>query len=145
MKNSMGISAPYPGLSVVRGGKVVFVRFDDPHRVLSTCPVNGGFKDDLAGVANHQMCESRGPFAPRPHGSREPAGHYLKKTADESGLPENIALLGTSVAMSRTAVECCSHGELTVAAVCTAGVGGQRGPGRGPVPGGGNGRWIHLP
>lgn len=41
-----------------RQGRFLFAAFKQPHRVLSTCRINGGFREDLTHVANHQSCEA---------------------------------------------------------------------------------------
>jgi hypothetical protein len=52
----------YDGVEMHREEKIVYARFLTPHRVISTCQVAGGLRDDLGYLYNHQ--------------SSEPAGHH---------------------------------------------------------------------
>ena len=40
-----------------RRGRFLAATFKRPHRALSTCRVNGGLREDLTHIANHQSCE----------------------------------------------------------------------------------------
>jgi hypothetical protein len=44
----------YDGIEIHRKEKIIYVNFLIQHRVISTCGVNGGLRDDLEGIANHQ-------------------------------------------------------------------------------------------
>ncbi len=70
-----------------RQGRFLTAAFKRPHRVLSTCRVNGGLREDLTHIANHQSCEGVG-HAARHHsivGLGPDAGHVAACT--EADLP----------------------------------------------------------
>jgi len=50
----------YDGVEIYREEKIVHARFLVPHRVISTCHVAGGLRDDLTHLYNHQSCEPSG-------------------------------------------------------------------------------------
>ncbi len=95
--------SPYPELEIVRGEKILYGKFHAPHLVLSTCRVNGGFREDLLYLANHQACEPK-PCPGREHGKclavRDPET-YHRLVCEYHGLPpEKTALLGTAANMT---------------------------------------------
>jgi hypothetical protein len=53
----MLLDTHYDGVKLYREEKIVYARFPAPHRVISTCPVAGGLRDDLTFLYNHQSCE----------------------------------------------------------------------------------------
>jgi len=46
--------------SLSRCGRYLCAALKRPHRVLSSCPVNGGLREDLTHICNHQSCEGAG-------------------------------------------------------------------------------------
>ncbi len=46
-----------------RRGRFLTAAFKRPHRVLSTCRINGRLREDLTHIANHQSCEGVGHVA----------------------------------------------------------------------------------
>jgi len=113
----------YDGIEIHRKEKIIYVNFLVQHRVISTCGVNGGLRDDLEGIANHQLCE---PLGHDRKGlkiiSESPFG-YLKSVCEKYGLsPEKIALLGTAANMNHAAVELQEYRGLQVVAISTGGV-----------------------
>ena len=113
----------YDGIEIHRKEKILYVNFLVQHRVISTCSVNGGLRDDLEGIANHQLCE---PLGHDRKGlkiiSESPFG-YLKSVCEKYGLsPEKIALLGTAANMNHAAVELQEYRGLQVVAISTGGV-----------------------
>ena len=107
-----------------RKGRFLFAALKKPHRVLSTCPVNGGLREDLAFIANHQSCEAVGHAVNR-HGAvmgMDPV-NYHRLACAESGLPPaTTALMGTAANMQCAVLSRAIHGELTVRVAATAGV-----------------------
>jgi len=94
---------PYAALEIYRGEKIIYGRFSEPHLVISTCRVNGGIREDLSYVANHQACEPK-PCSDKGHGKclavRDPEG-YHRLVCEYHGLPpEETALLGTAANMT---------------------------------------------
>ncbi|MGD8258548.1 MAG: adenosylcobinamide amidohydrolase, partial [Desulfobacterales bacterium] len=55
----------YNGVEIHREDKMVYAKFLCPHRVISTCKVNGGLRDDLEYIINHQSCEPNGHYRKR--------------------------------------------------------------------------------
>ena len=113
----------YDGIEIHRKEKIIYVNFLVQHRVISTCGVNGGLRDDLEGIANHQLCE---PLGHDRKGlkiiSESPFG-YLKSVCEKYGLsPEKRALLGTAANMNYATVESQEYRGLQVVAISTGGV-----------------------
>ena len=75
MKNNqdteMLIRTFYSGIEVHRDEKIIVVKFLVPHRVISTCRANGGLRDDLDLIYNHQSCEPNGRISDRSIGAPE--------------------------------------------------------------------------
>ncbi len=93
----------YDGLEIYRGEKILYGKFLAPHRVISTCRLNGGLREDLLFVANHQACEPK-PCPGKEHGRclavRKPE-RYHHLVCEYHGLPpKKTALLGTAANMT---------------------------------------------
>lgn len=108
---------------LTRQGRYLSAVFKRPHRVLSTCRLNGGLREDLTHVANHQSCEGVA------HVVREAsnAGHGLEDyhhTACAAGRlpPESTALMATAANMQCAVLARAEHADLAVSVVATAGV-----------------------
>ena len=113
----------YDAIEVHREEKIIYVRFLSPHRVISTCRVDGGLRDDLEYIYNHQACEPAG-HSHESHGrmSSDPAG-YRRSICERYGLPpEKSASLGTAANMNNAAIVSEKFRDLEVVAVCTGGV-----------------------
>ncbi|NOZ68765.1 MAG: adenosylcobinamide amidohydrolase [Deferribacteres bacterium] len=119
----MIIGRYYDGIEIHRDEKIIHVRFLLPHRVISTCRVGGGLRDDLECLYNHQACEPKGHH----HESHkamtsDPAG-YRRLICERHKLPhEKSATLGTAANMNNAAVVSEKFRDLEVVAVCTGGV-----------------------
>jgi len=103
MSQAVRLVKPYEGLEIYRGEKVIYGKFTSPHIVISTCRVNGGLREDLSHVANHQACEPK-PCSEKRQGKclavRDPEG-YHRLVCEYHGLPpEETALLGTAANMT---------------------------------------------
>lgn len=125
----MKIGEYYEGVSLIRKEKIVYAQFLNPHRVLSTCRYNGGLREDLEFIYNHQSCE------PRAHtgidlcqvATKDPE-RYQKRIAGKAGIDyAKSASLGTAANVNNAAVAVETFKELEVIAVTTAGVGGNGG------------------
>ncbi len=121
----MRIGNFYEGIELHRKEKIVYAHFQKPHRVLSSCRLNGGLREDLEYVYNHQSCE------PANHSGidlchvavREPE-RYQRRICEKAGIPYGkAASLGTAANMNNAAVVSESFGSLRVVAVTTGGVG----------------------
>ena len=128
---SILIERPYPGLEIRRGEKILLGRLLEPHLVVSTCRVNGGLKDDLLFVVNHQACEPKpcpGWEEKKCLAVRDPQGYHRLVCEYHHLPPEKTALLGTAanMALAGFAREVFpipgTQEELVVFAVVTAGV-----------------------
>ncbi|MCH6256836.1 adenosylcobinamide amidohydrolase [Puniceicoccaceae bacterium K14] len=125
----MIIGKYYEGIELVRKEKIAYARFLKPHRVLSTCRSNGGLREDLEYLYNHQSCE------PTAHSGtdlcqvavKEP-DRYQKRICDKANIdPTKAASLGTAANMNNAAIAQESFQDLEVIAVVTAGVGTNAG------------------
>lgn len=109
--------------ALCRQGRFLFAAFKQPHRVLSTCRVNGGLREDLTHIANHQSCEAVA-HSDR-HGSIMDMGldAYHDFACAEAHLPPaTTALMSTAANMQCAVVTHAAHMELAVQVVATAGV-----------------------
>ncbi len=124
----MLLGSYYDGVELHREEKIVFARFLAPHRVISTCSVGGGLRDDLEALYNHQDCEPQGHL----HGSHELAIDdplaYRERVGGAHGLlAERCATLGTAANINCLAIAVDRFRELEVIAACTGGVGTNAG------------------
>ena len=119
----MLIGNPYDGMEIHREDKIIYARFTRPHKVLSTCQVAGGLRDDIEYLYNHQSCESVGHMhGPTQIAIQDPEG-YRELIASRHSLPaDNCATLGTAANMNNAYIETVVFGDLSVTAVCTGGV-----------------------
>ncbi len=119
----MIIGRYYEGIEINRDEKIIHVKFLQPHRVISTCRLEGGLRDDLEHLYNHQACEPTGHHH-KSHKAMtsDPAG-YRRIICERHGLlPEKSATLGTAANMNNAAVVSESFRDIEVVAVCTGGV-----------------------
>ena len=113
----------HDGFEIHRKEKIIYVNFLVQHRVISTCGVNGGLRDDLEGIANHQLCEPLGHDRKGLKVIAESPFDYLRSVCEKYGLsPEKRALLGTAANMNFAAVESLEYRGLKVVAISTGGV-----------------------
>ena len=102
-----------------RRSRFLIAGFKHPHRVLSTCRVNGGLREDLSHLANHQSCEGIAHNAVLCRGAD--AAHAAACT--EAQLPPaTTALMSTAANMQCAVLAAETYAELTVQVVATAGV-----------------------
>jgi adenosylcobinamide amidohydrolase len=102
-----------------RQGRFLVAAFKRPHRVLSTCRVNGGLREDLTHIANHQSCE--GVAHSLAMGLKPDAAHAVA-CAEAHLPPAATALMSTAANMQCAVVTRETYAELTVQVVATAGV-----------------------
>ena len=106
-----------------RQGRFLFAAFKQPHRVLSTCRINGGFREDLTHVANHQSCEAVAHTARHASVFRMGPDAYHDFACAEADLPPaTTALMTTAANMQCAVVARAAHAELAVHVAATAGV-----------------------
>ncbi|MBN2041888.1 MAG: adenosylcobinamide amidohydrolase [Spirochaetes bacterium] len=111
-----------------RKEKIVYAEFLTPHKVISTCQVAGGLRDDLSYLYNHQSCEPvKHETAHRSIAVKDPLA-YRSKICGNHDLPEDkCATLGTAANMRYAVTKQASFRDLSVMAVCTGGVEGNAG------------------
>ena len=103
----------------------IAVEFAGTRKVLSTSLLNGGYREDLTGIFNHNcgpdngsMCELRAPTYLE----------HMRLVARDAGLePDRTTGMGTAADMANVAIATRSYRELSVAAIVTGGVEGNGG------------------
>ncbi len=118
----------YDGVELHREEKIVYARFLVPHRIISTCQVAGGLRDDIEYLYNHQSSEPAGHHADS-HSTiiRDPLA-YREQICRSHQLPhDRCATLGTAANMRYAITKEVRFRDLMVVAVCTGGVEGNAG------------------
>ncbi|MBC2607729.1 adenosylcobinamide amidohydrolase [Pelagicoccus albus] len=125
----MKIGHFYDAVELHREEKIVYAKFLKPHRTLSTCRLNGGMREDLEYVYNHQSCEPRAHIGTDLcHVAVKEPERYQRRIAGKAGLDfEKCASLGTAANVNNAAVSVEKFEDLEVVAIVTAGVGGNGG------------------
>ncbi|NEV64553.1 adenosylcobinamide amidohydrolase [Thiorhodococcus minor] len=104
-----------------REGRYLSAIFKRPHRVLSTCRLNGGLREDLTHIANHQSCEGVAHVVRDNLASGHQAYHRHACAAGELP-PESTALMATAANMQCATLAQAAYEDLAVSVVATAGV-----------------------
>lgn len=118
----MGAEFPADVVRVETRGRALVVRLLAPHRVLSTCPVNGGLREDLEAVFNHQSCLPNDAEHELFTLAGGDARRYHQIVCARHGLPpERSAALGTAADMARAARRYDRRAEPGLLVLCTAG------------------------
>jgi adenosylcobinamide amidohydrolase len=113
----------YNNVELHREDKILYARFLSPHRVISTCQVAGGIREDLEYLYNHQSCEPTAHHSVASDIIKKDRAAYREEICQRHHLdPEKCATLGTAANMRYAAIKQYTFRELTVAAVCTGGV-----------------------
>jgi len=117
-----------PFAELRRRGRHAIVELRAPALVLSTSHVNGGLREDLRFLVNHQSCE------PVKHQERFELitglgqDSYHRHVCAELALdPAQTALMGTAAAMQYLGIVTHTFADLSVTAIVTAGVTGNAG------------------
>jgi adenosylcobinamide amidohydrolase len=119
----MLIGKYYNGIEIHRENKMVYTKFLNPHRTISTCRVNGGFREDLDYLMNHQSCEPYGHYREALNLAISDPSQYLETLCKTENLPPHkTACLSTATNMNHAVVESASYREIQVIAVSTGGV-----------------------
>jgi Uncharacterized conserved protein len=108
------------GDAVYRYEKRIVIRFEQARKVLSTSVLNGGYREDLEAVFNHDCstgndtdCTLRAPTY----------GEHMRLEARDLGFnPDTVAGMGTAAQMENAAVITTKYETLTVTAIVTGGV-----------------------
>jgi adenosylcobinamide amidohydrolase len=122
----MHVVASNSAFTARRGGRHFVVELKVPHRVLATCPVNGGIHEDLGWLVNHQSCEGAAHAARAAHLKLVgPAGAHHEVCVEVGLPPEQTATMGTAANVQYTAVACQCYEDVEVTVFATAGVYGN--------------------
>ena len=106
-----------------REGRYLTAALKRPHRVLSTCRINGGLREDLTHIANHQGCEGVAHVVRDLGGAGQGVDAYHRHACAEGRLPpESTALMATAANMQCAVLAQADHAELSVTVAATAGV-----------------------
>jgi adenosylcobinamide amidohydrolase len=113
-----------PEFRLVRSGRFVVAELLVPHRVLSTSARNGGQREGLRFLVNHQSCE--GTDHRERHAVIMGNAEYHDLACREIEIdPALAAMMQTAANMNYAAVLAASDSDVTVTAVVTAGVHGN--------------------
>ena len=113
-----------PEFRLVRSGRFVVAELLAAHRVISTSPKNGGQREGLRYLVNHQSCE--GTDHRERHAEITGGEAYHDSSCLEMEIdPAVSASMQTAANMNYAAVVAASDLEVTVTAVVTAGVHGN--------------------
>ncbi|MDU2066089.1 MAG: adenosylcobinamide amidohydrolase [Sporomusaceae bacterium] len=105
--------------------RTIFVAFKRPRKVISTSLLNGGYREDITGVFNHNSGPDNGTHCQLRAGTYV---EHMKIIAAEADLrPEQTTGMGTAAQMENAAVVVKTYQELVVTAIATAGVEGNGG------------------
>jgi adenosylcobinamide amidohydrolase len=118
----MLLATPYEGLEIHREEKLVYCQFLTPHAVLSTSRSQGGYREDLKYLCNHQACEPAAHEGKTPLAISDPDAYQAQVLTAHDLPPEASALLGTAANMRLLTIKSESFEELTVVAAVTGGV-----------------------
>jgi adenosylcobinamide amidohydrolase len=115
-----------PEYRLSRKGRFLVSELHVPHRVLSTSTRNGGQRDDLRFLVNHQSCEGTGHTTRQEYITGLGLEAYHDVTCAEINLdPDTVALMGTAANMNYVAIAEHQDREVIVTAIVTAGVQGN--------------------
>ena len=113
-----------PEFRLVRSGRFLVAELLVPHRVLSTSAKNGGQREGLRWLVNHQSCE--GTDHRERHAAITGGDVYHDQVCGEIAVdPAVSATMQTAANMNYAAVVAASDLTVTVTAVVTAGVHGN--------------------
>jgi adenosylcobinamide hydrolase len=116
----LGAGATY---EVRRCGRFLVAALHEPHRVISTSAANGGQRDDVRFLLNHQSCEGTGHIDRQAEISAYGAEAYHGIVCDEAGIPRDCtATMGTAANMNYVAIVTEADADVDVTAVVTGGV-----------------------
>ena len=119
----MLIGKYYDGIEIHRENKMIYAQFLHPHRIISTCKVNGGLREDLKYLLNHQSCEPNRHFRKTLNLAISDPANYLEILCKRENLPsQKSACLSTATNMNHAVIESAKYRDIEVIAVTTGGV-----------------------
>lgn len=108
------------GDAVHRYHKSIVIPFNGKRNVLSTSPINGGYREDLKAVFNHDGTSGAGMACKLKAPTYK---EHMKIIIEELGLnPEDTAGISTAASMDNVAIVVESFRDLSVTAIVTGGV-----------------------
>ncbi|MHC1758103.1 MAG: adenosylcobinamide amidohydrolase [Negativicutes bacterium] len=108
------------GDTVFRQDNSIGVQFAEPRMVLSTSIINGGYREDLQGIFNHNSTDVVMTV--------ESYLQSMKQEAKKLGFdPEKVSSMGTGARMDNVVIRTESFQDAVVTAIVTAGVEGNAG------------------
>jgi adenosylcobinamide amidohydrolase len=108
------------GDSVDRYYKSIVILFAAPRKVLSTSVLNGGYREDLTAVFNHDCNPGAGMACTLRAPSYEA---HMRLVAGDLGLdPDTVSGIATAASMENVAIRTEEYEDLTVTALVTGGV-----------------------
>ena len=108
------------GEPVLRDRSSIVVPFAGKRRVLSTCPLNGGYREDLTAVFNHDENPGAGMSCTLKAPTYE---EHMALIAEEIGLhPASAAGMSTAASMENVSIQTERFADLAVTAVVTGGI-----------------------
>lgn len=114
------------GYRLHRSGRFLVAELLQPHLVLSTSVRNGGQSETLRYLLNHQSCEAAAHLERHDIIHSSGLGSYHDQACGEAGLdPAKVALMGTAANMNYASLVEHRSGDVSVAAIVTAGVTGN--------------------
>lgn len=108
-----------------RINKSISIFFNRPRKVLSTSLLNGGYRENLTGVFNHNCGPDDGSHCQLRAATYK---EHMRVVAKDAGFdPELATGMGTAADMENVAIVVKTYKELVVTAIVTAGVEGNGG------------------
>ena len=105
---------------VLRYEKSIQIRFSEKRQVLSSSPLNGGYREDLSAVFNFDETPAKGKKCVMRASTYE---QHMELIAEELGLnPTNCAGLSTAAHMKYAASVSRSYNGTSVTAIVTGGI-----------------------
>lgn len=103
----------------------IIVPFQEPRKVVSTSLLNGGYREDLTAMFNHNCGPDDGSCCTLQAGTYQ---EHMRVMATGLGLdPDRTTGMGTAALMENVAIASQTYQELVVTAIATAGVEGNAG------------------
>ncbi len=109
-------------MELYRDGKAIICKLIVPHRVISTCRINGGIREDIEYVVNHQACEPKDESMHKKISTMDPMEYHKSICNNYNIPPDKTVLLGTAANMYLAGFSEKSFRDLSVFTVSTAGV-----------------------
>jgi adenosylcobinamide amidohydrolase len=114
------------GHQLRRYGRFLVAELLHPHRVMSTSRKNGGQRNDVRYLVNHQSCEGKDHKERQTFMMEMGLDQYHDSVCREIGIaPSAVALMGTAANMNYASMVECNANDVSVTAVVTAGLQGN--------------------